>query len=67
MTVSQADKAEEYISYAHHCLRTSNRLADRRSRLILREMAAEWIKLATDAVELELTQVQETSRVKKYG
>ena len=64
--VSQADKAAEYINYAHHCLKAADRLPDRGSRVLFREMAAEWIRLAGDAVQLELAQGwQQTSRAKK--
>jgi len=46
---SQADKAAEYVSYAEHCLKIAWRLPDQESRIVHREMAAEWIRLAGDA------------------
>jgi hypothetical protein len=48
---SQADKAAEYVSYAEHCLKIAERLSDHKSRIVQREMAAEWIKLAGDAAD----------------
>jgi len=48
---SQADKAAEYVNYAEHCLKIAGRLPDQKSRIVHREMAAEWIKLAGDAVD----------------
>jgi hypothetical protein len=48
---SQADKAIEYIDYAQHCLKMAAQLPNRESRVILREMAAEWTNLAGQAAE----------------
>jgi hypothetical protein len=39
-------KHEEYVRYAEHCLNAVTAVIDRDSRAILREMAAEWLKLA---------------------
>jgi hypothetical protein len=47
--ISQAGKAMEYANYAKHCLETARKIPDRESRLIHREMAAEWFKLADQA------------------
>ena len=49
MAIPQTDKHKEYVGYAEHCLKTATVITDRKSRAILREMAAEWLKLA-DAV-----------------
>jgi DNA primase len=49
VTVSQADKAIEYASYAKHCLKVVEKIPDQESRIIHREMAAEWFKLADQA------------------
>ena len=46
MTVSFRHDTEHYESYAQHCLTLAAQTVDRESRLILREMAAEWLKLA---------------------
>ena len=46
MTASFHDEIEHYEAYARHCLTLASQTADRSSRLILREMAAEWLKLA---------------------
>lgn len=37
---------ERYVAYATHCLQLAKVSADRQSRAVLREMAAEWLKLA---------------------
>jgi hypothetical protein len=49
MPISQPDKAMEYQNYAAHCLRTAGLLSDQKDRIIHREMAAEWFKLADQA------------------
>jgi hypothetical protein len=43
------DKHKEYALYAAHCLDMGTIIQDQSSRAILREMAAEWLKLA-DAI-----------------
>ena len=40
------DKREQYVDFATHCLQLAKVPTDRKSRAILREMAAEWLKLA---------------------
>jgi|HubBroStandDraft_1064217.scaffolds.fasta_scaffold3193766_1 hypothetical protein len=68
MGVSQADKSAEFVSYAIHCLRIAERLPDRESRVMQREMAAEWLKLAGHAVEQDVAlRAQATIQAKKYG
>jgi hypothetical protein len=42
---------ERYVGYATHCLQLAKATADRQSRAILKEMAAEWLKLAEAAVD----------------
>jgi hypothetical protein len=49
MAISKNDKHKEYIQYAEHCVKMASIAPDRESRVIHREMAAEWMKLA-DAV-----------------
>jgi hypothetical protein len=39
----------EYADYARHCLKIVARIPDQESRIIHREMAAEWFKLADQA------------------
>jgi hypothetical protein len=46
MTASFANGVEHYETYARHCLALASQTPDRDARLILREMAAEWLKLA---------------------
>jgi hypothetical protein len=46
VAISQVDKAMEYATYAKHCLETARKIPDRESRVIHREMAAEWFNLA---------------------
>jgi hypothetical protein len=55
VAISQADKAVEYVSYAQHCLKIAGKISDRNSRLVHREMAAEWFKLADQAAEEDAT------------
>jgi hypothetical protein len=40
------DEREQYVGFATHCLQLAKVEADRQSRAVLREMAAEWLKLA---------------------
>jgi hypothetical protein len=40
------DKREQYVTFATYCLQLAKVATDRESRTILREMAAEWLKLA---------------------
>jgi hypothetical protein len=42
------DKREQYVAFATHCLQLAKASADRQSRAVLKEMAAEWLKLADD-------------------
>ena len=49
MSASPADQAMTYASYAEHCLKMAELLPDRESRVIHREMAAEWLRLAGQA------------------
>jgi hypothetical protein len=49
--ISRADKADEYMHHAEHCMKTARTISDREARTLHREMAAEWIKLAQAMVE----------------
>jgi hypothetical protein len=42
------DDRERYVGYATHCLQLAKVTTDQESRAILKEMAAEWLKLAED-------------------
>ena len=46
MAVQKTSKYEEYLRYAEHCLELMRITTNRKSRIIQREMAAEWVKLA---------------------
>jgi hypothetical protein len=52
MAVPDKDKHKEYSRYAAHCLGIAPALTDQDDRVINREMAAEWLKLAEAIVEL---------------
>jgi hypothetical protein len=41
------DKQEDYERYAEHCLKMARLAPDRESRILQREMAAEWLSLAS--------------------
>ena len=45
------DKREQYVAFATHCLQLAKVSADHESRAVLREMAAEWLKLADAPVD----------------
>jgi hypothetical protein len=44
------DKREQYVTFATHCLQLA-KVASGQSRTVLREMGAEWLKLAEVAGE----------------
>jgi hypothetical protein len=46
MPVRKTSKREEYLGYAEHCLKLVRLATRRETRVIQREMAAEWFKLA---------------------
>jgi hypothetical protein len=46
MAVRKPSKHEEYERYARHCLELVRIATNRKYRIIQREMAAEWFKLA---------------------
>jgi hypothetical protein len=46
VAISKTSKADEYVGYAKHCLKIAEILPEQASRILLREMGAEWIKLA---------------------
>jgi hypothetical protein len=50
MAAPKIDKHEEYERYAEHCLAMAKIARDQESRVTLREMAAEWLRLA-DALQ----------------
>jgi hypothetical protein len=43
---AKEDKHAEYLRYVEHCLSMAKLAADRDARIIQREMAAEWLRLA---------------------
>lgn len=45
MTKSNGTPGNDYDSYAQFCLKLATQIQDRPSRLMLREMAAQWLKL----------------------
>jgi hypothetical protein len=49
MADQSIDKREQYVAFATHCLQLAKSTADSKSRAVLREMAAEWLKLAEAA------------------
>jgi hypothetical protein len=49
MSAPKNDKQAEYARYAAHCLDMVRVAKDQESRVIQREMAAEWLRLA-DAI-----------------
>jgi hypothetical protein len=51
MADQSIDTRERYVGFATHCLQLAKVAADHQSRVILREMATEWLKLAEAAGE----------------
>ena len=50
--MSKDDKHQDYSRYAAHCLGVTPALTEQEDRIINREMAAEWLKLADDFIAL---------------
>jgi hypothetical protein len=46
MAERSIEDQERYVGYANHCLRLAKLATDQKSRTVLKEMAAEWLKLA---------------------
>jgi hypothetical protein len=46
MAERSIEDRERYVGYANHCLQLAKAATDQESRAILKEMAAEWLKLA---------------------
>ena len=51
MVEQPTDKRERYVSYSAYCLKLAGVSFDDQSRLVLREMASEWLKLAEQSYE----------------
>jgi hypothetical protein len=49
MSIPTIEKREEYVGYAEHCVKLARQTNDWESRKILREMAAEWLRLVDAA------------------
>jgi hypothetical protein len=49
MAIRKNDQHKEYTRYAKHCLNMVTATTDQDARVINREMAAEWLRLA-DAI-----------------
>jgi hypothetical protein len=56
VAIPKNNKHQEYVGYAKHCLQAAARLPDRKTRIILREMAAEWTALAGQAATQDVAQ-----------
>jgi hypothetical protein len=54
MAVPTTNKHKEYSRYAAHCLGLTPAVTDQEDRVINREMAAEWLKLADDIIALSM-------------
>jgi len=50
MAVLTIEKREEYVGYAEYCVILARQTDDWEARVMLREMAAEWLRLV-DAAE----------------
>jgi hypothetical protein len=65
VAASKADKAMEYVDYAKHCLKAARQFPDRETRIVFREMAAEWTALAGEAATQDLALRAQASRPAK--
>ena len=67
MTIPKSDKATEYMAYGKHCLKVVAKIPDQASRVIHREMAAEWFNLAEQAAENTTLVMMSDHAPKKTG
>jgi hypothetical protein len=51
MAERSIEDRERYVGYANHCLQLAKVATDLESRALLKEMAAEWLKLAEAPVD----------------
>jgi hypothetical protein len=51
MAEEPTDKRERYVDYANCCLQLAKVVSDNNSRVLLREMASEWLKLAEQSYD----------------
>ena len=51
MAERSIDDRERYVGYATDCLQLAKVATDQESRAVLKEMAAEWLKLAEEPVD----------------
>jgi hypothetical protein len=51
MAIPKLDNRKDYPFYAEHCLALARIAPDQQDRIIQREMAAEWLKLADEIVD----------------
>jgi hypothetical protein len=55
MRAPKSAKCDEFVGYANHCLALASTTANNESRLLLRQMAAEWLELAEAALQRRVT------------
>ena len=78
MAERSIDDRERYVGYATHCLQLAKVATDRESRAVLKEMAAEWLKLAEAGQKHHLTEqrappadgppeLQESRSIRSFG
>jgi hypothetical protein len=49
MAIPTIEKRQQYVAYAEHCVKLARQTSDPESRDILRDMAAEWLRLVDRA------------------
>jgi DNA primase len=67
VAIPKNNKHQEYVGYAKHCLQAAARLPDRKTRIILREMAAEWTALAGQAATQDVALRPQARSAKRPG
>jgi hypothetical protein len=65
--MSTADKADEYMRYAEHCLKLVKVIPQQESRMLCREMAGEWLRLTAGTVEDAARSVQPSEPRRRSG
>jgi len=50
MQNSKSAECEKYVDFANHCLALASATTNEESRIVLRQMAAEWLELAEQAL-----------------
>jgi hypothetical protein len=67
VAMSVADRADDYMRYAEHCLKLVRAIPEQESRMLCREMAGEWLRLTATTVDDAARSAQPSGQRRKTG